>query len=332
MSEDRIHLDLFSGVGGFALAASWASYTTIGFCEIDPFCRRVLAKHWPETPIHDDIHTLSGETIWRWAKRSASGVAANAASDLRRPSGDDRYVSPNGSGHRLDLLTGGFPCQGFSLAGKRLGQEDDRYLWPEMFRLIGELRPRAVLAENVPGIISLALDDVLSDLEGLGYSCRAVVVPACAINAPHRRDRAWIVAHAADGGIRRGSASGNAGLTARGGEITADAKQQGSQGMSWRGDFGARGASVEPTRGRFGKALSGVGESHDGIPGRMAGCGVTDPRWRGDPFAAFGDDWEDGVPRTTDHEPMRAAKLKALGNSIVPQVAFALLQMIRQEV
>ena len=124
------HLDLFSGIGGFALAAGWAGFETAMFCEIDPFARKVLAKHWPEVPIHDDIHTLTADVV----------------------------------GQPIDLITGGFPCQPFSVAGKRRGQEDDRHLWPQMARVIDDCRPRWVLGENTPGIISLALDDCLADL------------------------------------------------------------------------------------------------------------------------------------------------------------------------
>src|SRR5690242_14537733 len=104
------HLDLFSGIGGFSLAAGWAGFTTVQFCEIDPFCQKVLAKNFPGVPIHDDIRTLAGESL-----------------------------GP------IDLITGGFPCQPFSVAGKRRGADDDRHLWPEMARLVGECRPRWVL-------------------------------------------------------------------------------------------------------------------------------------------------------------------------------------------
>jgi len=153
------HLDLFSGIGGFALAARWVGWETIGFCENDKYCQQVLKKHWPDVPIFDDVRELKGESI--------------------------------GS---VDIITGGYPCQPFSLAGKRRGKEDDRHLWPEFARLIRELRPRWVLGENVAGHITMGLDEVLADLEGLGYTWEAFVIPACAVDAQHRRDRVWIVA------------------------------------------------------------------------------------------------------------------------------------------
>lgn len=159
------HIDLFSGIGGFALAASWvwgAEHEVVAFCEIDPFCQRVLHKHWPGVPIINDVREVSGETV-------------------RGP---------------VDLLTGGFPCQPYSVAGKRGGAADDRALWTEMRRVTEDVRPRWVLGENVAGFVGMGLDDCLSDLEALGYAVWPVVIPACAVGAPHRRDRVWIVAHA----------------------------------------------------------------------------------------------------------------------------------------
>lgn len=159
-------LDLFSGIGGFSLGLSWAGeFETSAFCEIDPYCQKVLRKHWPDVPIYDDIKALTNERL------RADGIVG------------------------IDVVTGGFPCQGFSFAGKRRGKEDDRYLWPEMLRVIAEVKPAWVIGENVPGIISLALDTVLSDLEGQGYTCQTFVIPACGVDAPHKRNRVWVIAH-----------------------------------------------------------------------------------------------------------------------------------------
>ena len=152
-------LDLFSGIGGFSLGLERAGFKTIAFCEIDPFCRKVLNKHWPDVPIYEDIRELDGNEI------------------------------------TADVITGGYPCQPFSQAGKRRGEEDDRHLWPEMYRLIKIVRPRWVIAENVAGHISMGLDTVLSDLEAEDYTCWTFVIPACAIDAKHRRDRVWIVGY-----------------------------------------------------------------------------------------------------------------------------------------
>lgn len=154
------HLDLFSGIGGFALAARWVGWETVAFCEIDKFCQQVLAKHWPGVPIHPNVKELTA---------------------------DD--VGP------VDIITGGYPCQPFSVAGKRRGAEDDRHLWPEAYRLVRECRPAYAVFENVAGHITMGLDEVLADLESIGYTTEAFVVPACAADAPHRRDRVWIVAY-----------------------------------------------------------------------------------------------------------------------------------------
>lgn len=164
-------LDLFSGIGGFALGFERAGMHTAAFCEIDPFCQRVLKRHWPEKPIYHDIKQLTQRRLHH-----------------------DRI-------QHIDLICGGYPCQPFSVAGHRRGEEDPRHLWPEMHRLIREIKPRWVVCENVDGHVELGLDNVLTDLESQGYSCWPFIIPACAIGAPHRRDRVWIIAHSC--GIRR---------------------------------------------------------------------------------------------------------------------------------
>jgi len=151
-------LDLFSGIGGFALAARWAGINTISFCEIDPFCQKVLAKNFPGVPIYEDIREL-----WE---------------------------------HSVNLITGGFPCQPFSHAGKKRGKNDNRYLWDEFYRIIRISHPDWVIAENVTGIVGMELDNILDDLAREGYDSQTFIIPACAANAPHRRDRIWIIANA----------------------------------------------------------------------------------------------------------------------------------------
>jgi DNA (cytosine-5)-methyltransferase 1 len=154
-------LDLFSGIGGFSLGLeSTGHFETAAFCEIEPYCQKVLKKHWPDVPIFDDIRQLKGTDIGT-----------------------------------IDIITGGYPCQPFSVAGKQKAEQDPRHLWPEYFRLIQELRPTWVIGENVSGHIKFGLDSVLEDLESEGYSTRTFSISASSIGAKHKRERIWIIGH-----------------------------------------------------------------------------------------------------------------------------------------
>lgn len=154
-------LDLFSGIGGFSLGLeSTGHFETAAFCEIEPYCQKVLKKHWPDVPIFDDIRQLKGTDIGT-----------------------------------IDIITGGYPCQPFSVAGKQKAEQDPRHLWPEYFRLIKELRPTWVIGENVSGHIKLGLDSVLEDLASEGYSTRTFSISASSIGANHKRERVWTVAN-----------------------------------------------------------------------------------------------------------------------------------------
>ena len=240
------HLDLFSGIGGFALAAQWAGIETVAFCEIEEFPRKVLAKNFPGVPIHHDIKELDG----------------------------GEYAG-------IDLITGGYPCQPFSLAGKRKGTEDDRHLWPEMRRVVAQARPAWVVCENVTGHITLGLDEVLLDLEAEGYAARAFVVPACAVNAKHKRDRVWIAGHADRvnaAGIKRPS----------GPNIYSEKRKTSEaikEGGVWIPELGA--GEIAPRRDTYTESLREL----------------------------------DGIPNGVD-------RLRALGNAIVPQVAYEILRAI----
>jgi DNA (cytosine-5)-methyltransferase 1 len=156
-------LELFAGIGGLSLGLERAGFAVAGQVEIDPFCRSILARHWPEVPRHDDVRTAAR---W-WAGRP-----------------------------RPDVIAGGFPCQPASAAGRRLGPADPRWLWPAMAGVIAAVRPGWVVAENVPGLRTRGLAAVLADLDRLGYTAAAGTISACAVGAPHPRERLFILAHA----------------------------------------------------------------------------------------------------------------------------------------
>lgn len=239
-------LDLFSGIGGFSLGLERAGMKTIAFCEIEPFCRKILKKHWPDTPIFKDIKEL---TV------------------------NDLPTKP-------DLICGGYPCQPFSVAGKQRGTEDNRHLWPEMFRLIKECKPHWVICENVAGHIKLGLDQMLSDLEAEGYTWEAFVIPACAINAPHRRDRVWIVAHSEYNGPGNHETMANASAS------------------------------------RMQARLPEQEQWEEGNP-KKSNHGSDRPCWR-----QITDHWatEPDMDRVAHGIPNRVDRIKALGNSVVPQI------------
>ena len=227
------HASLFSGIGGFDLAAEWMGWTNVFNCEWEDFPRQVLKHHFPNATQHEDIKDLD-------------------ASD---------YYG------RIDILTGGFPCQPYSTVGKRLGTEDDRHLWPEMLRVIRECSPRYVVGENVRGLVGwnggVVFEEVCSDLEAQGYAVQPFVLPAAGVNAPHRRDRVWFVASDTCGKrllqpMADGELEGRQRLTKR------------SQRTTWD-TF----PTVAPICGR-----------NDGLPKELDGISI--PKWRQESIKAYG--------------------------------------------
>jgi DNA (cytosine-5)-methyltransferase 1 len=252
-------LDLFSGIGGFSLGLERAGpFRTVAFCERDAFCQAVLRKHWPDVPIHDDVRALN-------------------------------------FGGGVDVITGGYPCQPFSVAGKQKGAADDRHLWPSMFEIIKHKRPRWVVAENVAGHIAMGLDEVLFDLESEGYTARPLVIPACAVDAPHRRDRVWIVAHSDTRQRNKPHPKIRAGRNApaNGCKNVADARSTRSAARLSGQDEGQK----------------GIAEKFDDGSHRPHGWSASD-NWATEP----------DVGRVAHGVPRRVDRLKALGNAVVPQV------------
>ena len=291
------HLDLFSGIGGFAIAAQACGYTTIGFCEREPYAQQILKERFGAV-------LADADEMRRQAARPKLETARTQ--QCRRPTLHGDIFTLNGADYAgVDLLTGGFPCQPFSVAGKRRGAADDRAIWPEMLRVIREAKPAWIIGENVAGIVSMELDNILSDLEALGYSAWPLVIPACAVDARHRRDRVWIVAHAI--GLRElqpsGSFADERGRAGNQGEDVADA-----EGFRGNGNFTATIQGEQPRQMHA-----------ESINAPSAFC-----EWRdeGEWFA------ESGMGRVAHGIPHRAHRLRGLGNAIVPQVAEEIIRAI----
>ena len=238
------HFSLFSGIGGIDLAAEWAGFTTVGQVEWADYPTKVLEKHWPDVPRWRDIRSVTKESFYE-------------KTGLRT----------------VDLISGGFPCQPFSVAGKQKGKRDDRYLWPEMLRVIREIKPTWVLGENVPGILRIAGETVCEDLEREGYAVTVFNFEAAAVGAPHRRERVFFV---------------------------ADTDSEGLQGRA--------------------NARKDRREREKPANEQPGGCGPCRNHWSAEP----------DVGRVANGIPNRVDRLKCLGNAVVPQQVYPILQAIAE--
>jgi len=275
-------LDLFAGIGGFSLAAHWMGWETAAFVEREPFCQKVLRKNFGENiEIHDDIFDFSGEPFRG----------------------------------RIDIITGGFPCQPYSHAGKRKGKADDRHLWPEMLRTIREVQPRFVVGENVLGLVNwsggLVFEEVQTDLEAQGYEVLPFVLPACAKNAPHRRDRVWFVANANGNGFDRGD---------REHEINA-----GERGLNALNDVSPIRNAAIAGRDELQRSQNDRGSDRRGQEAVKQPSRFFRPAWEEFPT-------QPAICRGNDGIPNRVDRIKALGNSIVPQLAFEIFKAIELQI
>lgn len=277
------HLSLFSGIGGLDLAAEWAGFQTAGQCELADYPTKVLEKHWPDVPRWRDLRTLTKESFYE-------------RTGLRT----------------VDIISGGFPCQPFSVAGKQKGKGDDRYLWPEMCRVIRERAPRWVVGENVPGILRIAAADVVTDLEREGFDVVVFDFEAAAVGAPHRRERFAFVANCNSSGLPQ----------ERPQQQTAGASEKGTLVVdTLRGGLprdNGRQQRQEPENGCENAADSStvlLQRFHYGQRQEQFGRGSW---WSAEP----------DVGRVAHGIPNRVDRLKCLGNAVVPQQFYPIFRAI----
>jgi DNA (cytosine-5)-methyltransferase 1 len=260
------HGSLFSGIGGFDLASEWMGWENVFHCEWNEFGKKVLKYYWPNSESFDDI----------------------TKTDFKK------YEN------KIDILTGGFPCQPYSMAGKRLGKDDDRHLWPEMLRAIREIKPRWIVGENVLGIVNwdggLVFDEVQADLESEGYEVQPYILPAVSVGAPHRRDRVWFVAYS------NGSKQANNGRAnnKEKREIRGNEKSDVLGKLFGNGDI-TNSKKYRESNWRNFPTISPVCSGNDGISQRLDG--VTFSKWR-------------------------AESIKGYGNAVVPQVVYQIFKTI----
>lgn len=297
------HLSLFSGIGRLDLAAEWAGFTTVGQCEFADYQTKVLEKHWPDVPRWKDIRTLTKESFYE-------------RTGLRT----------------VDVISGGFPCQPFSVAGKQKGKEDDRYLWPEMLRVIRELRPRCVVGENVPGIIKIAAGQVVKDLERAGYHVVVFNFEAAAVGAWHRRSRVFFtgiaenVENAGCGGRREPE---NVCKQPRRTEFIGTGKTLSDPERERQQRERICGEQISRTRFDE-KQSERRSDVYNAVRGR---CTWVARREQSQEFAD-GRCWatEPDVGRVAHGIPHRVDRIKCLGNAVVPQQAYPIFKALREEV
>jgi len=296
------HVDLCSGIGGFALGFQWAGLSPQPqlFCDIEPWCRKILQQHWPNVPVASDVKELASDP--------------------------ERFVPD------CDILTAGYPCQPFSFAGKRKGEEDDRHIWPYILKIIAFKRPTWCIFENVYGHISLGLDSVLSDLEAEGYTTRTFVVPACGVNAPHKRNRLWIVAYTNSPRQRSGEGEPRASQEGNNtGWVRPNVSNTNSIGLQEHGHSKptvtvSEGGSDVPNPKSIG--VQGLWSSWEQESHSHEGQEVSVRNSEGGRQTIW--DVEPNVGRVAHGIPKRVDRIKGLGNAIVPQIAQRIAWTIKE--
>lgn len=328
-----IHIDLFSGIGGFSLAADsvFGKIEHI-FCDNNKFCQAVLKKHWPESEVYDDITSITDADCKRWRAGIRSWAGKGQGAGYKRQS-------------QIFLLTGGFPCQPFSSAGLRRGTADDRYLWPEMYRVIRLTQPTWIIAENVRGLVTwnggVVLEQVCSDLEAEGYQVQPLIIPAAAVNAPHRRDRVWFIAYAEghqrnrEVELQQEPNSQTAEYSDASSPFTNPRRKRKEERNSPRIQFEREGSMRT-----YGKRPDECAKTITDSEGKQTGL-LRQPRQN----SAWEQDWaevaakfcrvDDGLPVELDGLKLtksqhRKEQLKAYGNAIVPYVAIEIMKAIKE--
>jgi len=324
------HGSLFSGIGGFDLAAEWAGWDNVFHCECDQFAQKVLKHHFPNSKLYNDIRTFDATDYFG----------------------------------RIDIITGGFPCQPFSAAGNRKGTEDERHLWPEMLRIIREVSPKYVVGENVRGLVNwsggLVFEQVCADLEAEGYEVLPLLLPAVGVNAPHRRDRIWFIAYT--DGVRNTPPPTSGEIKTKECKGLAR-KEKGRSGGEWSNGLSRFSRDVANTNTRLcytkDKEVCTRGNTPDDGSQRNAPHtydvlsegrdgsrenGRGEQKKRAEPFGQPRG-WEkfpsvapvcgrdDGIPRELDSitfSKWRRESIKAYGNAIVPQVVYEIFKVINK--
>lgn len=324
-----VHYDLFAGVGGFSYALDHVFYDRAIkhiFCEWGAFPTAVLKKHWPDATYYGDIADLVADTDskrWAWGGREDARRHGQFSGEV--PHQEQEMV----------ILTGGFPCQPFSHAGRRQGTADDRYKWPEMFAVIQNVKPNWVIAENVRGLVTwndgMVLETVCADLESEGYEVQPIIIPACAIGAPHRRDRVWIIANRNN--PRSETSAGN---------VRPKDREENSKEWQHSQHWACgQGSTTSNSRQQLREQGGSEGVEADTAIGTTRS--ETNKRehqyswetdWREVALATCYDGVDDGLSRRMDGTALSAARhrkerLKACGNAIVPQVAMQIFQAIK---
>jgi len=284
------HGSLFSGIGGFDLAAEWMGWENKFHCEWNEFGQKILNHYWPNAETFTDI-TKTDFT---------------------------KYAN------QIDILTGGFPCQPYSSAGKRKGKEDERHLWPEMLRAIREISPRFVVGENVRGLTNwnggLVFEEVCAELESYGYQVAPIIIPACALNAPHKRERIWFVAYA-DGAEQRNNSRAN---NTKAEKVWRKNKSNVSRELS------SNGTIIQPK----GERLQESSEVRELEGLRFEFTGKRN-NWNDFPTQSSICGGDDGIPCELDgitFSKWRNESIKAYGNAIVPQVAYQIFKAIEKSI